>query len=165
MVSLSHNCPWLTEEPKHSLERSFCGEWHETMCVCGQPFFDGRNQSMKWSKGEKKTLWERKWSLGLILIPCFSLLCDLRFFNPIDLFLTTLVLLCSWISTQFFVQDLSVFHCPLPQLILFVSFPHVVHKLFFLLMCPEWSMGLSTFSAEPWCGNRLAVCVLHLACS
>lgn len=26
-------------------------------------------------------------------------------------------------------------------------------------------MGLSTFSVEPWCGNRLAVCVLHIACS
>lgn len=24
---------------------------------------------------------------------------------------------------------------------------------------------MSTFSAEPWCGNRLAVCVLHIACS
>lgn len=26
-------------------------------------------------------------------------------------------------------------------------------------------MGLSAFSVEPWCGNRLAVCVLHIACS
>lgn len=31
----------------------------------------------------------------------------------------------------------------------------------FLLMRPEWS----TLSAELWCGNRLAVCVLHIACS
>ncbi|KAI4806056.1 hypothetical protein KUCAC02_010647, partial [Chaenocephalus aceratus] len=35
----------------------------------------------------------------------------------------------------------------------------------FLLMNPEWSVGFSTFSVEPWCGNRLAVCVLHIACS
>lgn len=34
-----------------------------------------------------------------------------------------------------------------------------------LLMYPEWSMGLSTLSAGLWCGNRLAVCVLHIACS
>lgn len=56
MVSSSHNCPWLTEEPKHSPERSFCGKWHETMWVCGQPFFDGTNRSMEWGRGREKML-------------------------------------------------------------------------------------------------------------
>lgn len=61
MVRLSHKCPWLTKKPKHSLERSFCGEWHEKIWVCGQPFLDSRNQSMEWSTGKRKVQRERKW--------------------------------------------------------------------------------------------------------
>lgn len=35
----------------------------------------------------------------------------------------------------------------------------------FPLMYPKWRAAFAIVSVEPRCGNRLAVCVLHIACS
>lgn len=32
-------------------------------------------------------------------------------------------------------------------------------------MYPKWRAAFAIVSVELWCGNRLAVCVLHIACS
>lgn len=145
-VSLTHNYPWLTKEPKHSLERSFGGEWHETAWVCGQPFFDDRSQSMEWSRGKEKC-----WSVGMSLMLRYRALS----LSP-DSF-------CFQLRTSVLV--ILVICRPLPWLLPFCFFDLTLPTSSFLLMYPEWSVAFSIVSVEPWCGNRLAVCVLHIACS
>lgn len=111
-VSVTHNYPWLTKEPKHSLERSFGGEWHETAWVCGQPFFDDRNQSMEWSRGKEKC-----WPVGMSLMLRYRALS----LSP-DSF-------CFQLRTSVLV--ILVICRPLPWLLPFLFlWPHIAHQLF-----------------------------------
>lgn len=71
-------------------------------------------------------------------------------------------------------KHLSLFHLSPPILpcfffyylfIYFAVFDLTLPTGSFLLMYPKWRTAFATISVEPWCGNRLAVCVLHIACS
>lgn len=56
--------------------------------------------------------------------------------------------------------------CPLPHHPLSVSLPHIAYQVFTANVCMDvWTMALSIVSVLPWWGNRLAICVLHIACS
>lgn len=52
MVGFTHNYLWLTSKPKHTQECSSGGEWFKTALACGQPFYNSRNQNVKWDSRE-----------------------------------------------------------------------------------------------------------------
>lgn len=153
MVRLSHKCPWLTKKPKHSLERSFCGEWHEKIWVCGQPFLDSRNQSMEWSTGKRKVQRERKW---------FKNNSDTEFESL--MWQIPLVFLLRFIHMNKHALTVFAPNLSFPQQLLFVSHLQIAPQIHSLLMYPElgyWDEHLQCWTVV-W---EQAGCVLHIACS
>lgn len=139
MVRLSHKCPWLTKKPKHSLERSFCGEWHEKIWVCGQPFLDSRNQSTEWSTGKRKVQRERKW---------FKNNSDTEFETL--MWQIPLVFLLRFIHMNKHALTVFAPNLSFPQLLLFVSHLQIAPQIHSLLMYPE--LGYWDEHLQCWTG-------------